>query len=230
MLHGSIRAELREHIECLETSLKASEAQIIEIVHLLCHTFTRGNKLLLIGNGGSAADAQHIAAEFVNRFRVDRRALPAMALTTDSSVLTCISNDSSFEEVFARQVEAFGCAGDVLVALSTSGRSANVLRAIDVATSKGIMTVGVTGLSGVITLGSVCDHCLVADSSDTARIQECHGFFWHLICGLVEKQLFTSPAFVVVGQPLPRRYDAAPKSTAMPLILHPEKRDEKSAP
>jgi D-sedoheptulose 7-phosphate isomerase len=214
MLNGSIRAELREHIECLETTLQASEAQIIEIVHLLCQTFTRGNKLLLVGNGGSAADAQHIAAEFVNRFRTDRRALPAMALTTDSSVLTCVSNDSSFEEVFARQVEAFGSAGDVLVALSTSGRSANVLRAVDVATSKGLVTVGVTGQGGEITLGLVCDHCLIAASSDTARIQECHGFFWHLICGLVEKQLFTTPVFSVVGQTLPRCHETAANGAA----------------
>ncbi|MCX6007717.1 MAG: SIS domain-containing protein, partial [Chloroflexi bacterium] len=161
-----------------------------DIVECICRCFQQGNKLMLCGNGGSAADAQHVAAEFINRFRLDRRALPAIALTTDTSILTCIGNDSSFENIFSRQVEAVAMKGDILVGISTSGRSANVLKALDAARLLGVTTVGFTGTGGQETMGPRCDYCLVVPSMDTARIQESHAFVWHVICGMVERALF----------------------------------------
>jgi D-sedoheptulose 7-phosphate isomerase len=130
-----------------------------------------------------------VAAEFINRYRLDREPLPAIALTTDTSALTSIGNDSSFEEIFSRQVEALALKGDVLVGISTSGRSANVLRAMKAARARNATTVGFTGENGRGVLGGECDFCLVVPSTDTARIQEAHEFAWHVICGIVEKEL-----------------------------------------
>ena len=185
-----INTELLSHIQTLEQTISQSTPLIIELVECLVQCFRNGNKLLLCGNGGSAADAQHVAAEFINRFRFDRPALPAIALTTDTSILTAIGNDSSFDFVFSRQVEAFAVKGDILVGISTSGGSANVLKALDAARTKSVTTVGFTGEKGRNTMGAKCDYCLVIPSDDTARIQECHEFVWHVICGAVENQLF----------------------------------------
>jgi len=148
-----------------------------------------GHKVLLAGNGGSAADAQHIAGELVNRFRFDRPALPAVSLTTDTSVLTCIANDSSFENVFARQVEALGRAGDVFIGISTSGRSPNILKALQVCRRKKVVTVGFTG-EKIAKMEKLCDYCIAIPSADTPRVQESHITVAHIICDIVEKSMF----------------------------------------
>jgi D-sedoheptulose 7-phosphate isomerase len=185
-----ITIELEDHIAALQQIVAESRGEISKIADLVIDCFQKGNKLLLCGNGGSAADAQHIAAEFVNHFRLERIPLPAIALTTDSSILTCIGNDSSFDIIFSRQVEALANKGDILVAISTSGGSVNILKAIETAQLKGVTTIGFTGENGRENMGNMCDYCLVAPSTDIARIQECHEFIWHVICGLVEQRLF----------------------------------------
>lgn len=148
----------------------------------------RGNKIVFCGNGGSAADAQHLAAELVGRYLIDRAPLPALALTVDTSALTAIANDYSFDEVFARQLGGLGQAGDVLVAISTSGNSRNVLRAIEVAREKGIATIGLTGQSGG-QMRQLCDICICVPSDRTNHIQEMHIAVGHMICGQVERKL-----------------------------------------
>ncbi len=148
-----------------------------------------GRKIMIAGNGGSAADAQHWAGELVSRFYYDRPGLAAVALTTDSSILTAIGNDYGYDYTFARQVEALGQAGDVLVAISTSGRSRNILRAMDVAEERGIAVIGFTGQSGGDMAGR-CAVCFQVPSSETPRIQEGHEFLGHLLCGLIESRMF----------------------------------------
>ena len=147
-----------------------------------------GNKLLISGNGGSAADAQHIAAEIVGRYKKDRPAYAAIALTTDTSALTAIGNDYGFEQVFARQVEGLGRPGDVLLALSASGRSPNILAALKVARQRGLITIGFTGAKGTA-LSALCDHLLIAPSDDTAVIQQIHLTLAHGICDMIEQAL-----------------------------------------
>jgi D-sedoheptulose 7-phosphate isomerase len=147
-----------------------------------------GNKLLLIGNGGSAADAQHIAAEIVGRYKQHRAACAAIALTTDSSALTAIANDYGFEQVFARQVEGLGQRGDVLLALSTSGRSPNILAALHTARQRGLVTIGFTGTGGE-TLRALCDHLFISPSDDTPVIQQIHLTALHAICDAVERAM-----------------------------------------
>jgi D-sedoheptulose 7-phosphate isomerase len=159
-----------------------------KIAEVIANALRAGNKLLIAGNGGSAADAQHIAAEIVGRYKKDRPAFAAIALTTDSSALTAISNDYGFEQVFSRQVDGLGKRGDVLLVLSTSGRSANILAALNAARSQGLVTVGFTGAKGSA-LGASCDHLLVAPSEDTAVIQQIHMAFAHGICEVIEQAL-----------------------------------------
>jgi D-sedoheptulose 7-phosphate isomerase len=149
----------------------------------------RGNKLLFAGNGGSAADAQHWAGELVSRFYFDRPGLPAIALTTDTSILTAIGNDYGYDYVFARQVEALGKPGDVLFAISTSGNSANILRAVDAAKKTQVQVIGFTGESGG-KLAPLCDLCFCIPSKETPRIQEGHEFLGHLLCSLIEHDIF----------------------------------------
>jgi len=162
------------------------ESVITEVVR----TFTAGGKLLLFGNGGSAADAQHIAAEFVNHYLRERRPLPALALTTDTSALTAIANDYGVADLFAKQVRALGQKGDVAIAISTSGNSANILRALAVCREMGIRTIGLTGGSGG-KMASTVDHLLcVSATSVTPRIQETHILIGHVICEMVEEVLF----------------------------------------
>jgi len=167
------------------------KAQFIEFVHVCAEALRRGNKLLFAGNGGSAADAQHLAAELVVRFKRDRPGLPALALTVDSSVLTAIGNDYGFEQLFSRQVQALGQAGDVLIALSTSGNSANILAAVPAAKAVGMHVVGMTGAQGGL-LVQLADLCLCMPSDDTPRIQEAHTFLGHILCDLLEQNLFRS--------------------------------------
>jgi D-sedoheptulose 7-phosphate isomerase len=173
-----------------DASLLAAARTIAEVV---VGALRAGNKLLIIGNGGSAADAQHIAAEIVGRYKQDRPAYAAIALTTDTSALTAIGNDYGFEQVFARQVAGLGRRGDVLLALSTSGRSPNILAALRTARERGLVTIGFTGSKGE-TLGTLCDHLLVAPSDDTAVIQQIHLTVAHGICDVVEQALMREDA------------------------------------
>jgi len=162
---------------------------IRDIVEVTATALDNGHKLLLAGNGGSAADAQHLAGEMLSRFYYDRAPAAAIALTTDTSVLTAIGNDYGYERLFERQILGLGCAGDVFVAISTSGRSANILRAIDAARQKKIVTVGLTGRTGG-EMSPRCDICLHAPSDSTPLIQQIHITAGHIICGLVEERLF----------------------------------------
>jgi D-sedoheptulose 7-phosphate isomerase len=159
------------------------------IVEVTATALDKGHKLLLAGNGGSAADAQHLAGEMLSRLHYDRAPAAAIALTTDTSVLTAIGNDYGYERLFERQILGLGCAGDVFIAISTSGRSANILRAIDAARHKRIFTVGFTGRTGG-EMSSRCDICLHAPSDSTPLIQQIHITAGHVICGLVEERLF----------------------------------------
>ena len=180
----------------LEDSLKVKEAFIREnipnlilLAEKVALAFSADRKLLLCGNGGSAADAQHIAAEFVNRFTLERPPLPAIALTTDTSIITSIGNDYSFEEVFSKQVKALGMEGDVLLAISTTGNSKNLLLAVKDAKRQGIHTVGLLGKDGGKLAGMV-DMALVVKADNTARIQEAHILAGHILCHLVDYILF----------------------------------------
>src|SRR5215470_17220182 len=159
------------------------------VAERIAGTFRAGGKVLLAGNGGSAADAQHIAAEFLSRFKLDRNPLPAIALTTDTSVLTAIGNDYGFVDVFERQVRGLGRAGDVFIGISTSGRSENVLAALRAARELGLITVGFTGDSGG-EMRALCDFICSAPSEDTALIQQVHLVAAHVLCLLVEQELF----------------------------------------
>jgi D-sedoheptulose 7-phosphate isomerase len=156
---------------------------------LFVETLKAGQKLLFAGNGGSAADAQHMAGEFVSRFHFDRPGLPAISLATDTSILTAIGNDYGYDQVFSRQIEAIGQRGDVFVAISTSGNSRNIITAIKAARAKEITVVGLTGGSGG-EMAPLCDHVLLAPSPSTPRIQECHLITYHLLCGFVEEAIF----------------------------------------
>ena len=153
--------------------------------------YSRGNRILLAGNGGSAADAQHIAAEFVSRYAFDRPGLAAIALTTDTSILTAIGNDYGYENIFRRQLEANGTQGDVFIGISTSGNSPNILAALRSARELGIITVGLTG-QGDKNMQEHCDYCIRVPSESTPRIQESHILLGHIICGMVEGALFDS--------------------------------------
>jgi D-sedoheptulose 7-phosphate isomerase len=164
-------------------------ASISAIADAITRAFRNGAKLLIAGNGGSAADAQHIAGELLSRFGFDRAPLPAIALTTDTSVLTAIGNDYGFERVFERQVRGLGRPGDIFLALSTSGRSPNVICALKAAREMGMVTIGFTG-DGRRDMTAYCDHCLAAPSGETPLIQQVHIVAAHAICGLVERDLF----------------------------------------
>lgn len=157
------------------------------------HCMKTGNKILLAGNGGSAADAQHIAGEFVSRFAFDRPGLPAIALTTDTSIMTAVGNDYGYEKLFARQVQAHAKPGDVFIGYSTSGRSPNVLLAFKEARSHGLICIGLTGNRGGPML-ELCDHLLEVPSADTPKIQEGHLVLGHILCGLVENAIFKKTA------------------------------------
>ncbi len=162
---------------------------IVEVSNLLAETFNRGGKLLLFGNGGSASDASHIAAEFVNRFRKERPAFPAIALNTDTAVLTSIANDYDYSDVFVRQLKAIAQEGDVVIAISTSGSSQNVIKAVDAARTRKLRTVAFTGAKGD-KLASRCDYIFAVPSDNTPRIQETHITLGHVLCQMVEEILF----------------------------------------
>jgi D-sedoheptulose 7-phosphate isomerase len=180
---------LEESIRVKDQFIRENADRLLSLAQQVAGCFAANHKLLLFGNGGSAADAQHIAAEFVNRFAVERKPLPAMALTTDTSVMTSIANDYSFDEVFSKQVTALGRRDDVALAISTSGNSRNVILGVEAARSKGLFTVGFGGCGGGL-LGDCCDMALIVDSSSTPRIQESHAIAGHILCELVERILF----------------------------------------
>ncbi len=179
---------LEEHLKAIQALLDSSLPEIEAAGQLIWEALSSGKKILLCGNGGSAADAQHIAAELVGRYEQQRRAFPAISLTTDTSALTALSNDFGYEGVFARQVEALAVAGDVLIAISTSGKSPNVLRAADQARAMGCRTIALTGCSGE-PLSAHCDLTVVVPSNRTARVQEAHITIGHLWCEMIDQAL-----------------------------------------
>lgn len=185
-----INSHVNELIEVLKDFEKSSNEVIGSIVNCISETFENGGKILICGNGGSAADSQHFAAEFVSSFSKDiqRKSLPAMALTTDSSIITAYSNDYGFEGIFARQVEAFGKPGDILIALSTSGGSLNCIKAIEMANNLGLKTISFTGNSGQ--LRNIVEINLEISSDNTQIIQEVHLVAYHLIVEIIEEKLF----------------------------------------
>jgi D-sedoheptulose 7-phosphate isomerase len=182
-----IRQILQEALQ-VQQALRDQVDAIKQIVMAITSALRSGHKVLLCGNGGSAADAQHVAAELLGRFTRDRAAWPALALTTNSSVITAVANDYDFERIFARQVEGLAVAGDVVVGISTSGNSPNVLRALETARGKSCVTIGFTGENGG-RLKDMVDLCFRAPSNNTPRIQEAHIVVWHIVCELVERDL-----------------------------------------
>ncbi len=190
-MHDIIKAQIAESVSVLSAMLE--DQRLIAVVSAVTDAcvlaLQNGNKLLFMGNGGSAADCQHLAAEVVSRFAFDRPGLPAIALTTDTSVLTAIGNDYGYEHLFSRQVQALGRPGDVIFGISTSGRSPNVIRALEQSQSLGLITVGMTGNKRA-RMTEVVDHCIEIPSDSTPKIQEGHIVLGHIICGLIEQRLF----------------------------------------
>lgn len=180
---------INEQIDNLE-KLKENDYtdKLINISKLIIESEKNGGKILIAGNGGSAADAQHFAAEIVGRFVLERKGYPAIALTTDTSILTAIANDYSYDDIFSRQIEALGNKGDVFIGISTSGNSSNIIKAIHKAKEKGLVVIGLTGKTGG-KMKELCDECLIFNYKETARIQEHHLMSYHLICEFVEKEL-----------------------------------------
>lgn len=190
----SIEYQIRASIEVKRAILADKKIQetISDVASACVEAYKKGNRVLLAGNGGSAADAQHIAAEFVSRFMFDRPGLPAIALTTDSSMLTAIGNDYGYERVFERQLEANGKPGDIFIGITTSGNSKNILRAIKRCEELGITSVGLSGAAGNIL--DMCDYIISVPSIETARIQESHILIGHIICCIVEDCIFNPKA------------------------------------
>jgi D-sedoheptulose 7-phosphate isomerase len=189
-----VRARIGASIDAKRALLEGElPLRIAAVAECIVESLGDGGKVLLFGNGGSAADATHLAAEFVGRFRFDRAALPALSLTDNASSISAIGNDYAFEEVFARQVAAFGREGDVAVALSTSGTSANVIAGLAAAEEEGLRTVAITGSGGGV-LAAAADHPLRMPATDTARVQECSLLVGHVICEIVEAAMFPSPS------------------------------------
>ena len=181
---------IKRSIESSAVAVRPLDRQkLLEISRIISDSLRRGHKVMFCGNGGSASQAQHLAAELVCKFRMNRKALRAMSLTTDTSILTAQSNDISFNTVFSRQVEAHGCKGDVLVGLSTSGGSVNIVKAFQAAREIGIITIALTGNNTKSKLARAADKVLFVNSSDTARIQEAHLVAGHIICELVENRM-----------------------------------------
>lgn len=181
-------ASLNQHLEVMEDVIENNLVEIEKCAGLLLETFESYRKVLICGNGGSAADAQHIAAEFVGRYEAERRALPAIALTTDTSALTALANDYDFERIFSRQVDALAVQGDCLIAISTSGNSPNVIAAVMAARKLGCKIIGMTGAKGK-KLAGLCDACIVVPSERTARIQEAHITIAHIWCEMIENAI-----------------------------------------
>lgn len=190
-MENYIQTKIFESQQVMQSMLADDNLQtnLIQSAKACIKSLTNGGKILLAGNGGSAADAQHIAGEFVSRFAFDRPGLYAIALTTDTSILTAIGNDYGFEKLFARQIQALGQAGDVFIGYSTSGQSPNVLQGLIEARSRGLVCIGMTGNRGG-SMHELCDYLLTVSNSDTPKIQEGHLVLGHILCGLVESAMF----------------------------------------
>lgn len=182
----------KESIRVKEAFVNENLSKLVNVVEAIIAALKAGNKILIFGNGGSAADAQHIAAEFVNRFVIERPPLPAIALTTDTSIITSIGNDYDFSEIFSKQIRAIGQPGDIAWGISTSGNSANVLKGLEVAKKMGLVTIAFTGKDGG-NIAKIADLSVNVSSSVTARIQEVHITAGHAICDLVDVKLFQKP-------------------------------------
>lgn len=191
-MRGKILKIFEESLEVKERFVKENIETIIEVSKVIAKAFNEGKKLLLFGNGGSATDASHIAAEFVNRFKKDRPGLPAIALNTDIAVVTSIANDYDYTEVFSRQLKSLAQEGDIVIAISTSGNSSNVIKAMDVAKEKRLRTIAFTGAKGE-RFASKADYAFIVPSENTPRIQETHITLGHILCQMVEEILFETP-------------------------------------
>ena len=191
MINEYISNQVKKSIDVKQQLLKNQELMnlIKEVALKTTEIYKNGNKTLIAGNGGSAADAQHIAGEFVSRFYFDRPGIPSIALTTDTSIITAIGNDYGYEKLFARQVQANGVKGDVFIGISTSGNSANIIEALKECKEKGIITVGLTGEKGG-KMAEICDYCIKVPSNETPRVQEAHILIGHIICAVVEEAIF----------------------------------------
>jgi D-sedoheptulose 7-phosphate isomerase len=183
-----IEKSLKAHVAVVEKLVEQEQANIEKCADVILETLEKGNKILICGNGGSAADAQHLAAEFVGRFETERKALAAIALTTDTSALTALANDYNFEKIFARQIEALARNGDLLIAFSTSGNSPNIISAVMTARQSGCRTLGMTGAKGK-KLAGLCDECIMIPAERTARIQEAHILIAHIWCEIIDSKL-----------------------------------------
>ncbi|MCB2225230.1 MAG: D-sedoheptulose 7-phosphate isomerase [Desulfarculaceae bacterium] len=182
-------AALRRSIEVHQEFLRTGLAQVVAAAQLVSRGLAAGGKLMAMGNGGSAADAQHLSAELVNRYLMERPGLPAIALTTDSSILTAVANDYDYNQVFSKQIKALAVDGDMVLGLSTSGRSPNVIAGLSAARQRGLATIGLTGRNSEA-MGPLCDILIQVPSDETPRIQELHAFSIHMICELVDLTLF----------------------------------------
>lgn len=193
-MEGTISDQIESSVSLTQkiAGSQVIQSQIRESCRLLISSLGRGNKILFAGNGGSAAHAQHLAAELVNKFYFDREGLPGIALTTDSSILTSIANDYGYEKIFTRQLQALGKEGDVFVCLSTSGNSDNIIEALEECRQKKITSIGFTGASGG-RMRDLCDICICIPSDDTPRIQEMHILIGHIICSIAEREIFHGP-------------------------------------
>ncbi len=186
----AIKATFQASIDTKQTLINDMKCleELLEVAGVASSTIKAGHKIMLCGNGGSAADSQHIAAELIGRFEKERESMAAIALTTDTSALTAIGNDYGYDQVFSRQVEGLGQSGDLLIGISTSGNSKNVVKAMEVAQSKSIRTVALVGDKPGSAMQAIADYVLAAPSTDTARIQECHILMMHTLCQLVESE------------------------------------------
>jgi D-sedoheptulose 7-phosphate isomerase len=191
-MEEKILKAFQESVSVIDRFVKKHAGLIAETSRLIAEAFTEGRKVVLFGNGGSACDASHIAAEFVNRFKRERPGLPALALNTDMAVMTSIANDYDYSEIFARQLKTLADTGDIAIAISTSGNSRNVLKAVEAAKKKGVRTIAFTGIKGD-KLASKSDYAFVVPSEDTPRIQETHILLGHVLCQMVEEILFEAP-------------------------------------
>ncbi len=187
-----IETSVRESIEAKQSFFDSHGPKIEQCAQVLAQRLSQGKKLLLFGNGGSAADCQHIAAELVNRFQMERRPLPAIALTCDTSIITSIGNDYAYEDIFIKQVQALGQKDDIALGISTSGNSPNVIKAAEQAKKMGLFVIGFSGNKG--RLKAISDIAFCVDSPVTARIQEVHILLAHILCDLVERSLFSDPS------------------------------------
>ncbi len=191
MINEYISNQVKKSIDVKQQLLENNDLMelIKEVALKTTEVYKNGNKTLIAGNGGSAADAQHIAGEFVSRFYFDRPGIPSLALTTDTSIITAIGNDYGYEKLFARQVQANGVKGDIFIGISTSGNSANIIEALKECKEKGIITVGLTGEKGG-KMAEICDYCIKVPSNETPRVQEAHILIGHIICAVVEEAIF----------------------------------------